>query len=173
LSPCICTQISQRVPKSSVDVTFRSMVVQDVYSKPIFPTLSSSFSAFPAGSSQEPTGFAFTQAIGLLRGLSFGISLKFFGRWIFSRYFFGSRRLCFGNRIIFCWRLCQSQTNWSAHPKGSVVMPMDLVDVLRIGQRRFGKRPVSGRLVTFNGHLPNGFLRRLTTAAFQCISSKH
>jgi hypothetical protein len=45
-------------------------------------------------------------------------------------------------------------------------MPMDPVDVLSIGQRRFDKRPVGERLVAFNGRLPNGFLRRLTTVAF-------
>ena len=47
-----------------------------------------------------------------------------------------------------------------------MVMPMDLVDVLSIGQRRFDKRSVNKRLVAFNGHLLNGFLRRLTMVAF-------
>lgn len=141
-----------------------------MYSKTTFPL---SFFCISSRFFTRVIGLAFAQVTSLLRGLWFGISLRFFGRRICSRYFFGSRRLCLGNRIVFCSRLCRSQTNWSAHRNSSVVMPMDLVDLLSIGQRRFGKRPVSERLVAFNGRLPNGFLRRLTTVAFQCISSKH
>src|SRR5271170_1803290 len=50
-----------------------------------------------------------------------------------------------GRRIVN-GHLYRSRTNWSAHRKGIVVMPMDLIDVLSIGQRRFDKRLVSERL---------------------------
>jgi hypothetical protein len=107
-------------------------------------------------------GFAFAQVI----AASGSVSLSFFDRRTSGWYSFGSRRLCFGNRITFRWRLCRSRTNWSPHRNASVMMPADLANVLSIGQRRFDKRLVSERLVAFKGHLPNGLLRRPTAVFF-------